>query len=466
MITWKEKTVAVADLKPYERNPRKISEVAYSKLVTSLRENGYHQRIIATKDLRVIGGHQRIRALKEIGLEKIAILTPDVDLPDAQFQKLLVQDNLPFGEFDADMLRQDFKFDDLKEWGMPDDFLAQVFPPEKEGAKSLEWADDAHKEAMIPIYKKLLTEWRSYLEILEHAGFPYFSPNLTKAMSEAQFLNAVRIGTKLPRSFTLPWGRHRAFCNGDHAGSIMDFFKAAPDRENLPRRFAFLLGHAPNFEARLCVNSLPLAGYRAPNDFPIDLAKSLVERFCPPEGRVLDPCHGWGGRAVGFLLARTGLSYRGVDCSPESSKAVSDMCADLKKYVARKDVTFDCKPFEDTTLPDCMFDFAFTSPPYFDVEKYIGGEQSHSRYDNYPLWRDGFYTALITKTFSALKPGGVFALQVGSQRYPLIEDAKEIGASAGFTIDGTESAGMLNAFCETAEDKAESILILRKAGSA
>lgn len=465
MITWKEKTVSVSDLKPYERNPRKISEVAYSKLVASLRENGYHQRIIATKDLRVIGGHQRIRALKEIGLEKIAILTPDVDLPDAQFQKLLVQDNLPFGEFDAEMLRQDFKFDDLKEWGMPDDFLAQVFPPEKETAKSLEWADDAHKEAMIPIYKKLLTEWRSYLEILEHAGFPYFSPNLTKAMSEAQFLNAVRIGTKLPRSFTLPWGRHRAFCNANNAGGMMDYLRAAPDRENLQRSLAFVIGHTPHFETVLCGNSLPLAGYRAANDFPIDLAKSLIERFCPSGGHVLDPCHGWGGRAVGFLLASTASEYTGVDCSPESSEAVSTMCKDLRKYVPKKTPHFVCQPFEDCALKDESFDFALTSPPYFDVEKYIGGEQSHSRYDNYPLWRDGFYTALITKTFKALKPGGVFALQVGSQRYPLIDDAKEIGGIVGFKIDGTESAGMMNAFCETEEDKAESILFLRKTGS-
>lgn len=67
MITWQEKIVLVSNLKPYERNHRKISERAYSKLLSSLRDNGYHQRIIATNDLRVIGGHQRIRALKEIG---------------------------------------------------------------------------------------------------------------------------------------------------------------------------------------------------------------------------------------------------------------------------------------------------------------------------------------------------------------------------------------------------------------
>jgi hypothetical protein len=52
-------------------NPRRISQEAFNRLKKSLSENGYHQRIIVTKDLRVIGGHQRIKALKEIGLKGV-----------------------------------------------------------------------------------------------------------------------------------------------------------------------------------------------------------------------------------------------------------------------------------------------------------------------------------------------------------------------------------------------------------
>lgn len=60
MIKWSEKTVKVSDLKPFERNPRRISQDAFNRLKKGLAENGYHQRIIATKDLRIVGGHQRI----------------------------------------------------------------------------------------------------------------------------------------------------------------------------------------------------------------------------------------------------------------------------------------------------------------------------------------------------------------------------------------------------------------------
>jgi hypothetical protein len=54
------KNIKVSVLKPFERNPRRISEDAFNQLKKSFSESFYHQRIIATEDLRVIGGHQRI----------------------------------------------------------------------------------------------------------------------------------------------------------------------------------------------------------------------------------------------------------------------------------------------------------------------------------------------------------------------------------------------------------------------
>lgn len=122
MIEWIERRVAVSDLKPYEKNPRLISDEQYAALVKSIRENGYHQRILATRDLRVIGGHQRIKALNELGIVKVAVLVPDSEIPDEQFRRLLIQDNLPFGEWDKAMLAADFKREDLESWGFEVDW--------------------------------------------------------------------------------------------------------------------------------------------------------------------------------------------------------------------------------------------------------------------------------------------------------------------------------------------------------
>ncbi len=123
IIEWVEQTVSVDSLTPYERNPRKISKDAFSRLVENIKKNGYHQRILATPDFRVIGGHQRIKALEAIGMATVKVLTPDRAVSDAQFRELLIKDNLPFGEFDPEMLAADFSAEELLEWGMPEAWM-------------------------------------------------------------------------------------------------------------------------------------------------------------------------------------------------------------------------------------------------------------------------------------------------------------------------------------------------------
>lgn len=76
-IQWTDRVVPVVDLQPYERNPRRITKASFEKLKASLQQNGYHQRIIAQPDLRVIGGHQRIRALMDLGVENVTVLVPN-----------------------------------------------------------------------------------------------------------------------------------------------------------------------------------------------------------------------------------------------------------------------------------------------------------------------------------------------------------------------------------------------------
>ena len=93
------------------------------------------------------------------------------------------------------------------------------------------------------------------------------------------------------------------------------------------------------------------------------------------------------------------------------------------------------KPFEDCSFEAESFDFALTSPPYFDVETYAGEDTSSRRYSQYPLWVEKFYRPLIKNTHKYLRPGGVFALQVGGQKYPLIKDGSEIAKAVGFSVE-------------------------------
>ena len=61
-----------------------------------------------------------------------------------------------------------------------------------------------------------------------------------------------------------------------------------------------------------------------------------------------------------------------------------------------------------------------------------------------------------------LRTGGVFCLQVGSQKYPLLEDGKRIAEDVGFAIEDVRGAGMDNNNGVSDAEKKECILILRK----
>ena len=133
-LTWTERRVAVADLRPYERNPRKIAQKAYEALVESLRTTGYHSRILATPDLKIASGHQRIQALKELGITEIAVLVPDRELTDYEYRRVLMSSNIPFGSFDLDIMADDFTPDELLDWGMPETLMG--IWPEPENTRS------------------------------------------------------------------------------------------------------------------------------------------------------------------------------------------------------------------------------------------------------------------------------------------------------------------------------------------
>lgn len=141
-VEWTEKTVKLSALKPYERNPRKITKEAFDRLKNRIDRLGYHQRIICQPDGGVIGGHVRLRALTELGYKEVKVLIPNRELSQEEFREALISDNGQFGEWDIDMLAADFEIEELVEWGVPealvDGFREPDFTPDPDGAPRLD----------------------------------------------------------------------------------------------------------------------------------------------------------------------------------------------------------------------------------------------------------------------------------------------------------------------------------------
>jgi len=126
MINWKNASVNIAELKDYEFNPRKIADKEIEKLTSHIKEDGYHQRIIVNSDYTIIGGHQRKKALLAAGYKKndvIDVLISDRLLSAEELDRINIRDNLPFGEYDFDILSDRFDLESLIDFGMSDDML-------------------------------------------------------------------------------------------------------------------------------------------------------------------------------------------------------------------------------------------------------------------------------------------------------------------------------------------------------
>lgn len=114
-VEWFEFTVDIQRLRPFERNPRTITENQFNKLKQSIIDDGYHSRIKATTDLRVLGGHQRLRAMRELGFTTIPILRPDRELTDEQFYRIMLRDNHSNGDWNMDELANLFDLEYLRQ---------------------------------------------------------------------------------------------------------------------------------------------------------------------------------------------------------------------------------------------------------------------------------------------------------------------------------------------------------------
>jgi DNA modification methylase len=129
----------IGSIKPYENNPRKLSEKAIEKVAMSLKEYGFRQPIVVDKDRIIVAGHTRFRASKKLGLKQVPVSIID-NLTPEQINAYRIADNRTAeeSEWDNELLKmeikeleaQDFKLDLL---GFNEDQLNNILFEEKQG---------------------------------------------------------------------------------------------------------------------------------------------------------------------------------------------------------------------------------------------------------------------------------------------------------------------------------------------
>lgn len=100
-------------------NPRTINEEQYGKLKQSLidfPEMLQTRPLIADKNGTVIGGNMRLQVLRDLAITEVPVIFVDWD--EKQQQQFVIKDNVNFGQWDWDVLANEWDIDDLSTWGL------------------------------------------------------------------------------------------------------------------------------------------------------------------------------------------------------------------------------------------------------------------------------------------------------------------------------------------------------------
>jgi len=112
--------VKINSIKTNPKNPRLIKDDKFKKLVKSIQEFPQMlelRPIVVDENNIILGGNMRYKACIEAGLKEIFILKAE-DLTEQQKDEFIVKDNVGFGEWDWDILANEWDTDKLTDWGL------------------------------------------------------------------------------------------------------------------------------------------------------------------------------------------------------------------------------------------------------------------------------------------------------------------------------------------------------------
>ena len=101
-------------------NPRLVNNAKFEKLKKSIQDfpQMLELRPIVVDDKGyILGGNMRYKALVELGHTEVNIIRAD-NLTDKQKQEFIIKDNLGFGDWDWDILANQWDSVELEDWGL------------------------------------------------------------------------------------------------------------------------------------------------------------------------------------------------------------------------------------------------------------------------------------------------------------------------------------------------------------
>lgn len=184
---------------------------------------------------------------------------------------------------------------------------------------------------------------------------------------------------------------------------------------------------------RLRQNFKIYGGNQSVSNFRPSAAKYIYNRY-GNNGVVWDMSSGWGGRLIGFLTSNC-KSYIGTDPSTKTYEGLKRLQSELNFY--GKNITIHKLGSECFIPKNESLDLCFTSPPYFDTEKYSEEDtQSYIKFPTDYLWINEFMRTTIRNCYIGLKPDRYLVLNIANTtKHKTIEtDTIKVAKEEGFEL--------------------------------
>jgi hypothetical protein len=114
------KKVKINSITSNVENPRLIKDFKFGKLVDSIKQFPEMLKIrpiVVNKDNVILGGNMRYKASVQAGLKEVYIIQAN-ELTEEQEKEFIIKDNVGFGEWDWDVLANDWDANLLEDWGL------------------------------------------------------------------------------------------------------------------------------------------------------------------------------------------------------------------------------------------------------------------------------------------------------------------------------------------------------------
>jgi hypothetical protein len=144
-------------------------------------------------------------------------------------------------------------------------------------------------------------------------------------------------------------------------------------------------------------------------------ARAIVEYLCPVLwGNVYDYSAGYGGRLLGITSSSMRYNYTAVDPNTETVENLHYLNDCISDAVGNRGTII--KSVSEEYQPEDV-DLAFSSPPYFNLEKYSDEPtQCMNQFTTLDDWFEGYVAPTMQNIYWGLNADGVFATNIADYK--------------------------------------------------